>query len=363
MIVRKGCESSVEARAATSVAQRLLRTPTPAAASVLRPTGFVAEVKLVPPTKLAESCIPAVVVKTKLHILACDQPWGYDAIASSNTGNTEYNHDDKFRHLCYTASLTARSRTVVTAPTKLTRRAAKIIAAKPNLRDCSVSIVANVLAPKTVYHFAFGKTTVAVVEETERGYGGIIRQSFGVARDFLWNVLAGSLEYDGLGALQLAAEVTKARLCQFQSMITSSASADCSVAMAMVRLAQRWCGSSTPVNMLGVNELHLLEPLEATAPLAAHLVHELRGGLGYKMAVGWVVRPPAAGDKTISHARSRRHRPHGGGDSAAAALAPRPQRDGGVRTFHGRRHHAPQPLCDEPGGASTALRVGRRPAV
>ena len=79
---------------------------------------------------------------------------------------------------------------------------------------------------------------MAAVEETERGYGGIIRQSLGVAKGFPWNVLSGSLEYDGLGALWLATEVTKARLRQFQSMITtSSAAADCSVAMAMVSLA------------------------------------------------------------------------------------------------------------------------------
>ena len=60
-------------------------------------------------------------------------------------------------------------------------------------------------------------------------------------------------------------------------MITSSAAADCSVAMAMVSLAQRWCGSSTPVNMLSTDELHLLGPLDATAPQAAHMFHELRG--------------------------------------------------------------------------------------
>ena len=80
---------------------------------------------------------------------------------------------------------------------------------------------------------------MAAVEETERGYGGIIRQSLGVAEGFPWNVLSGSLEYGGLGALQLATEVTTARLRQFQSMLTSSAAADCSVAMAMVSLAQR----------------------------------------------------------------------------------------------------------------------------
>ena len=55
--------------------------------------------------------------------------------------------------------------------------------------------------------------------------------------------------------------------------------------------------------MLSVDELHLLEPLDATTPLAAHMFHELR--LGYKMAVGWVVRPPAAGDETIDDAYMR----------------------------------------------------------
>ena len=67
-----------------------------------------------------------------------------------------------------------------------------------------------------------------------------------------------------LFSLQPATEVTKARLCQFQSMITSSALADYSMAMAMVSLAQRWCGTSTPVIMLSTDELHLLEPLDAT---------------------------------------------------------------------------------------------------
>ena len=152
----------------------------------------------------------------------------------------EYDHVGGFRHLGHTASLTGRSRTAQKSLTALTRRAARVFATKPKLQGCcGVSIVASALVPKTVYHFAFGKATVAAVEETERGYGDIIRQSLGVAKGFPWNVLSGSLEYDGLGALQLATEVTKARLRQFQSMITSSAAADFSVAMAMVSLAQR----------------------------------------------------------------------------------------------------------------------------
>ena len=71
------------------VAQRLFRTATPPVTSVLRPTGSVPDVTLVKPTKMAEGRITAAVVRAKLHILACDQPWEYDAIANSNAGNTD----------------------------------------------------------------------------------------------------------------------------------------------------------------------------------------------------------------------------------------------------------------------------------
>ena len=38
---------------------------------------------------MAESRITAAVVKAKLHVLACDQPCAYGAIANSNAGNTD----------------------------------------------------------------------------------------------------------------------------------------------------------------------------------------------------------------------------------------------------------------------------------
>ena len=56
--------------------------------------------------------------------------------------------------------------------------------------------------------------------------------------------------------------------------------------------------------MLSTDELHLLKPLDVTPPIAAHIFHELRR-LGYKVAVEWVVRPPAAGDETIYAAYMR----------------------------------------------------------
>ena len=87
-IVRKGCERPIDACAAMAVAGRLFRTPTPPAASVLRPTGSVPDVRR--QTRPAdEDRITTVIVKTKLHVLACDQLWAYDAIASSNAGNTD----------------------------------------------------------------------------------------------------------------------------------------------------------------------------------------------------------------------------------------------------------------------------------
>ena len=97
------------------------------------------------------------------EVLSCDAwivDWatGSPVISSAKPVRVvEYDHDDEFRHLgYYTASLTGRSRTAEKSLTALTRRAAMVFATKPNLRDCGVSIVASVLVPKTVYHFAFG---------------------------------------------------------------------------------------------------------------------------------------------------------------------------------------------------------------
>ena len=89
VLVRKTCQIPADPRAAMMVAQRLLHTPTPPAAGVLRPTGAVADVTLVTPTKVAEGRITAAAVRAKLHLLACDQPWSYDAVASANASNTD----------------------------------------------------------------------------------------------------------------------------------------------------------------------------------------------------------------------------------------------------------------------------------
>ena len=115
------------------------------------------------------------------EVLACGAwtvNWATDSpviLSAKPVRVVEYDYDGEFRHLGYTAPLTARSWTAERALTTLTRRAAKVLATKPNLRDCGISIATSVLVPKTVYHFAFGKATVAAVEETERGYGGITR--------------------------------------------------------------------------------------------------------------------------------------------------------------------------------------------
>ena len=71
--------------------------------------------------------------------------------------------------------------------------------------------------------------------------------------------------------------------------------------------------------MLGTDELHLFELLGAAAPQAAHMFHELRK-LGYKAAVGWVVRPPAVGDETIYVAYMREAGDTGRTEAAIARL-------------------------------------------
>ena len=95
-------------------------------------------------------------------------------------------------------------------------------ASKSGLRDCGAKIVASVIGPKVVCPLAFAKARKNAVETIESGYGRMLRRSIGVAQGFPWEVLSGSLEFDGLGVLRLTTEVTKARLRQFQSLISST---------------------------------------------------------------------------------------------------------------------------------------------
>ena len=92
----------------------------------------------------------------------------------------------------------------------------------------------------------------------------------------------------------------KARLRQFQSMISSTYDSETSLAMGMLRMAQRWGGLSHPVNMMNTSQLRLLQPVDSTAPQAVHLIAELQE-LGCKLAVGWVtgLRQLAAGMASV----------------------------------------------------------------
>ena len=207
-------------------------------------------------------------------------------------------HDEEFRHLGYSASLTGSSAAAETELAKIAKRATTVFMCKPGLRDCGANIVASVIGPKVVYPLAFAKARKKAVETIESGYGNMLRRSIGVAQGFPWEVLSGSPEFDGLGALRLTTEVTKARLRQFQSMISSTYDSETSLAMGMLRMAQRWGGLSHPVNMMNTSQLRLLQPADSTAPQAVHLIAELRE-LGYKLAVGWVSRPCAESDISI----------------------------------------------------------------
>ena len=227
--------------------------------------------------------------------------WGSDSVAIVERKPTvvkEYDYDEEFRHLGYSASVIGSSAAAETELAKIARRATTVFMCKPGLGDCGANIVASVIVPKVVYPLAFAKARKKAVETIESGYGSMLRRSMGVAQGFPWEVLSGSPEFDGLGALRLTTEVTKARLRQFQSLISSTYESETSLAMGMLRMAQRWGGLSHPVNMMDAKHLRLLQPVDSTAPQAVHLISELRE-LGYKLAVGWVSRPRAESDVSI----------------------------------------------------------------
>ena len=87
-----------------------------------------------------------------------------------------------------------------------------------------------------------------------------------------WRVVIGGLCHCMCHTVARA----KARLRQFQSMISSTYDSETSLAMGMLRMAQRWGGLSHPVNMMDTKHLRLLQPVDSTAPQAVHLIAELR---------------------------------------------------------------------------------------
>ena len=71
----------------------------------------------------------------------------------------EYDCDQEFRHLGYSASILGSSKKAEEALRSMAVRAAEIHASKPALRLCGVNIAQAVITAKVVYPAGFGKAT------------------------------------------------------------------------------------------------------------------------------------------------------------------------------------------------------------
>ena len=211
----------------------------------------------------------------------------------------QLDYDEEFRHLGYTASLKGTSSKAMDALRAVARRMTFVFQSRPSLRDCGASIVQSVLLPKLVYMLAYAKATAAQLLEIEQSYSLMLRHSVSWCdASFSWDVLTGAEEQDGLGAVMLATEVTKARLRHCQAIATSPTAGENVIVLALVRSAQRWAGPWQPANVLSQDQVSLFEPLDSSAPAGAHLFGELRRA-GYLLGIDWSHKQPAVSDATI----------------------------------------------------------------
>ena len=167
-----------------------------------------------------------------------------------------------------------------------------VFQSRPSLRDCGASIVQSALLPKLVYMLAYAKAMAAQLLEIEQSYSLMLRHSLSCDASFPWDVLTGATEQDGLGAVRLGTEVTKARLRHCQAIATSPTAGENVMVLALVRSAQRWAGSRQPANVLSQDQVQLFEPLGSSAPAGAHLLGELRRA-GYLLGIDWLHKQPA----------------------------------------------------------------------
>ena len=77
--------------------------------------------------------------------------------AHTHKTHKEYDYDEEFRHLGYSASIIGSSAAAETELAKIAKRATTVFMCKPGLRDCGANIVASVIVPKVVYPLAFAK--------------------------------------------------------------------------------------------------------------------------------------------------------------------------------------------------------------
>ena len=213
----------------------------------------------------------------------------------------QLDYDEEFRHLGYTASLRGKSNKAMDALRDVARKMTSVFQSRPSLRDCGASIVQSVLMPKLVYMLAYAKATAAQLLEIEQSYSLMLRYSLSCDASFPWDVLTGAEEQDGLGAVRLATEVTKARLRHCQAIATSPTAGENVMVLALVRSAQRWAGSRQPVNVMPQGQASLFEPLDSTAPAGAHLIGELRRA-GYLLGVDWSHKQPSVDGLTVLEA-------------------------------------------------------------
>lgn len=83
--------------------------------------------------------------------LACWHERGFRTIEQQPLVIKEYDCDEEFRHLGYTASLVGSSKKAMSKLTEVARKETSAFLRTPNLRFCGASIVTSVLQPKFVY--------------------------------------------------------------------------------------------------------------------------------------------------------------------------------------------------------------------
>ena len=93
-----------------------------------------------------------------------------EIVECKSTVVQEYDYDEEFRHLGYSASTTGSSAAAETELAKIAKRATTVFMYKPGLGDCGANIVASVIIPEVVYPLAFAKARKKAVETIESCY-------------------------------------------------------------------------------------------------------------------------------------------------------------------------------------------------
>ena len=227
-------------------------------------------------------------VKERPEAGLCIKQWTTDWATGSpvvrewSTTVKEYDYDEEFRHLGYTASLTGCDGEKLAEMKRETERVMQTVAAKRSLKRWTREVIETVLQPKLAYQLAFSNATSSEIGKIEAKMTAQLFNALGLARTTAWGIVAGDPAQGGIGFTRLQTITLMQRMQHMLQLHLYGTRREQVMMQADLWAAQLWAGTSTPAAELTREQALRLRHGRSEAPWTAVVLLQMAEA-GYKV--------------------------------------------------------------------------------